>query len=221
MLRLYQSKKSLPRPLKLARSTLGTILRLVLGFLLMSTAGMSPMKQIYRVWTSHEQALAACHGDENTSSDSPFDHAPTPLLYRLTVIEDADLVISDDEPLVAIKFLQSVNWTSGLMLSGGIRRPQRYILAHLRLNTPASRPKPQPPQLARKTVHFQDQRVDVEGVGAIWAMVKVNESAKKTRERMPLDTLDENGEDLTVLHQSKRARTTLQRRRFTLHLQNL
>jgi elongation factor 2 len=43
MLRLYQSKKSLPRPLKLARSTLGTILRLVLGFLPMSTAGMSPM----------------------------------------------------------------------------------------------------------------------------------------------------------------------------------
>jgi hypothetical protein len=50
----------------------------------------------------------------------------------------------------------------------------------------------------------------VEGVGTIGAMVKVNESAKKTRERTSLDTLDENSEDLTVLCWSKRAQTTLQ-----------
>jgi hypothetical protein len=63
------------------------------------------------------------HATEMKILAPPFDHTPTPLLYRLTVIEDADLVISDDEPLVAIKSLQSVNWAaSGLMFSGGLQR---------------------------------------------------------------------------------------------------
>lgn len=58
--------------------------------------------RVFRIWTSHEQALAACHREENTRSDSPLAQPPTPLLYKLTVIDDTKLTISDDKPLVAI-----------------------------------------------------------------------------------------------------------------------
>jgi hypothetical protein len=36
---------------------------------------------ISRIWTSHEQALAACYGENNTSVDAPFDSVPHPELW--------------------------------------------------------------------------------------------------------------------------------------------
>ena len=54
--------------------------------------------RIFRLWTPHEQALAACNGEENTSPDSPLTQAPTPQLYNLAVIDDGDLPLSDDRP---------------------------------------------------------------------------------------------------------------------------
>jgi hypothetical protein len=89
--------------------------------------------RIFRLWTSHEQALAACNGEENTSPDSPLAQAPTPQLYNLAVIDDGDLPLSDGRPLVAIQDLQSVSWSSGLALSGGQRKPRRYTPPHLRV----------------------------------------------------------------------------------------
>ena len=68
--------------------------------------------RVSQVWTAHEQALAACHGESNTSSNSPLAAPPTPLLFGITVVDDNKLVISDDEPLVIIKSIDSVDWTS-------------------------------------------------------------------------------------------------------------
>ena len=72
--------------------------------------------QVYRIWTSHEQALAACHGEEDTSSTSPFCYPPSPLLYRLPVIDTTDIIISNDETLVTIQSPEderdsTVGWT--------------------------------------------------------------------------------------------------------------
>ena len=110
--------------------------------------------RIFRLWTSHEQALAACNGEENTGPNSPLAQAPTPQLYMLAVINDSDLTLSDDRPLVAIQDIQSVNWSSGLALSGGQRKPQRYTPPHLRVILAGPRPKPRPAY--KKTVQFQD-----------------------------------------------------------------
>ena len=82
--------------------------------------------RVSRVWTAHEQALAACHGESNTSSNSPLAAPPTPLLFGITVVDDNELVISDDEPLVVIKSIDLVDWTSRPGLSGGSRKPRRY-----------------------------------------------------------------------------------------------
>jgi hypothetical protein len=68
----------------------------------------------------HEQALAACHGESNTSSNSPLAAPPTSLLYEITVVDDSELVISDDEPLVIIESLDSMDWTGKPGLSGGL-----------------------------------------------------------------------------------------------------
>jgi len=82
--------------------------------------------QVYRIWSPHERALAACHGESNTSSNSPLSEPPTPLLYNLAVVNDNDLVISDEVPLVAIKSPQPVNWMVSPGLAGGLRKPRRY-----------------------------------------------------------------------------------------------
>jgi hypothetical protein len=110
--------------------------------------------RIFRLWTSHELALAACNGEENTSPDSPLDQAPTPELYKLAVIDDGDLTLSDGRPLVAIRNLQSVNWSSGPALSGGRRKPRRYTPPHLRVIPAGPRPKPRPAY--KKAVRFED-----------------------------------------------------------------
>lgn len=75
------------------------------------------------IWTPPEQALAACHGEENTSCNSHLALPPTPLLYKLAVIEDNNLILADDEPLVAIQVFESMNWTCGSALFGGLQKP--------------------------------------------------------------------------------------------------
>jgi len=111
--------------------------------------------QVFRIWTAHEQALAACHGEENTMSDSPLVQPPTPLLYRLTVINDAKLTISHDEPRVAIRSPQSVNPASGPALSGGPRKPRRYTPPLLPLTATGPRQNPRPTSTFKKSVHFR------------------------------------------------------------------
>ena len=137
------------------------------------------VKQNWIFWlrTSHEQALTACNGEENTSPNSPLAQVPTPQLYNFTVIDDGDLPLSNDRPLVAIQHLQSMSWTSGLALSGRQRKPWHYMLPHLHVILAGPCPKPQPAY--KRAVRFQD-------------------------------TLNENGEEITQLHQSKRAQMAVQ-----------
>jgi hypothetical protein len=97
--------------------------------------------RVHRIWTSHEQALAACHGEEDSSSTSPLRYTPSPLLYRLSVINDTDIIISNDEILVAIQSPEAVDWTSGTALSGGPRKPWRYTPPHIQPTVPPLRPK--------------------------------------------------------------------------------
>jgi hypothetical protein len=172
-------------------------------------------KRIYRIWTSHEQALAACHGEEDTSPGAPLGYTPHPSLYRLAVINDADLIIPDDEVLVAIRSPHS--WMSGLaLLPNGPRNPRRYTPPHLRLTTDKPRPKPRP--VHKKIVHFKDQPSeascsDGEVMGTGQGIDRVTEAsledrrcAKKTRVRIPLGTVIENSDEVRVLRRSKRAR---------------
>jgi hypothetical protein len=87
--------------------------------------------RISRIWTLHEQALAACHGESDTSRNAPLVPPPTPLVYDLTVVNDSELMISDDEPLVTIESSEPIDWTSNPGLSGGSRKPRRYTPPHL------------------------------------------------------------------------------------------
>jgi hypothetical protein len=176
-------------------------------------------KRVYRIWTSHELALAACHGEENTSPDSFLGYAPAPSLFKLAVINDTDIVIPDDETFVAIRSPESINWTSGMALSGGLRKPRRYTPPHLRLTAP--RPQPQPRPAYTKIVHFENQSAEASGrTGRVMAEERVvrggadvagasstnHQSGKKTRARIPLGIVVENSEEITQLRRSKRAR---------------
>ena len=105
--------------------------------------------RIHRIWTPHEQALAACHGESNTSSNFPLVAPPTPLLYGIAVVHDNELEISDEEPFVTIESPESVHWTSSAGLSGGPRKPRHYRPPHLHTIPAGPRPKPRP--VYRKT----------------------------------------------------------------------
>jgi hypothetical protein len=111
--------------------------------------------QVSRVWTSHEQALAACHGEDDTGPHSKLPQPPTPELYMLPVINDNELDISDDEPLVAIQVPELVTWSNGPALSGGVHKPRRYTPPHLRPKANGPRPKPRPAY--KKAVRFQTE----------------------------------------------------------------
>jgi hypothetical protein len=175
-------------------------------------------KRIHRIWTSHEQALAACHGEEDTSPNSPLGYSPAPSLFKLAVLNDADIIISNDETLVAIQSPESINWTSGMALSGGLRKPRRYTPPHLRLAA-ASQPRPRPRPAYKKIVHFENQSAESSGrtgqviakeqvggrANGAGALLKNNQSGKNSKTRIPLGII-ENGEELAVLRRSKRAR---------------
>jgi hypothetical protein len=117
-------------------------------------------KKISHVWTAHEQALAACHGESDTGSKSPFAAPPTPLVYGIAVANDSGLTISDDEPLVIIESLDSIDWTSRPGLSGGFRKPRRYRPPHLQPNLAGPRPKPRPAYGKRQVRFSLDGAVD-------------------------------------------------------------
>jgi hypothetical protein len=97
---------------------------------------------IARVWTSHELALAAVHGEDNTSRDAIFDTAPNPDLWGIKVVRDAALELAGDHPFVTIK--QPIIWSRRPGLTGGSLKPRRYKPPYLRLSKPGPRPKPRP-----------------------------------------------------------------------------
>jgi hypothetical protein len=99
---------------------------------------------IFWLWASHKQALAVCHGEENTSPDSLLTQVPTQQLYNLAIIDNGDLPLSNDRPLIAIQDLQSMNRSISLALSGSQQKLQHYTPPHLRVIPTVPRPTPQP-----------------------------------------------------------------------------
>jgi len=98
--------------------------------------------QISRIWTSHEQALAACHGEESTGPGDVFDATPSPELWGVRVVRDTTLGLVEDHPFVALK--KPIVWTSRPGLSGGALKPRRYRPPSQQLLKPGPRPKPRP-----------------------------------------------------------------------------
>ena len=98
--------------------------------------------QVSRIWTDHEQALAACFGEDDTSPKAAFLTRPNPLLWGVKVLIDSNLERPRDCPLVAIQ--EPVEWTTSPGLTGGSRKPRHYQPPHLRLLQPGPRPKPRP-----------------------------------------------------------------------------
>jgi hypothetical protein len=175
-------------------------------------------RRISRVWTSHEQALAACHGETNTKPNSLLSQPPMPARYEVLVDNDGEFAISDDEPLVAVESVESVNWTNRPGLSGGVLVPRRYRPPHLRVAPTGPRPKPRPAYKVRFNLpgesaaagcsskgSMEEERVVLDGAGAAGTSADGQENAKEMRKRIPLGTIAENNEEL---RRSKRARTT-------------
>jgi hypothetical protein len=55
--------------------------------------------KISRTWTVHEQALAACHGEDDTSSNAHFNSMPNPHHWEVNVVKvtsNIEVPLSDD-----------------------------------------------------------------------------------------------------------------------------
>jgi len=105
--------------------------------------------QVSRIWTNHEQALAACYGETDTSPSASFSTRPNPLLWDIKVVMDPKLELLHDRPLVAIH--GPVVWTATPGLTGGLLKPRCYKPPHLRLLQPGPWPKPRPAYRRRPT----------------------------------------------------------------------
>ena len=98
--------------------------------------------QVSRVWTSHEQALAACFGEDDTSVNASFLTKPNPFLWKIKVLPDPNPELHQEHAFVTIR--NPIVWTTGPGLTGGTRKPRHYRPPHLRLLEPGPRPKPRP-----------------------------------------------------------------------------
>ena len=97
---------------------------------------------ISRIWTTHEQALAACHGEDDTSATAKFDTQPSPSLWGVKVVQEDSSQLPPDLPLVAVQ--PPVVWTNRPGLIGGTRKPQCYRPPYLHKAPLGPRPKPKP-----------------------------------------------------------------------------
>lgn len=100
------------------------------------------MKQVVRVWMKHEQALAACFGEANTSSNTVFSSVPDPSLWAIKVVNDPQLLVPTLSSLVVLK--TDPAWQNRPGLTGGPHKPRSYKLPHLKLVLTGPRPKPRP-----------------------------------------------------------------------------
>ena len=99
--------------------------------------------RVTRVWTSHEQALAACYGEPDTSPSAHFVTPPNPARWGLKVVHDAELLLPDDLSFIALQ--APIRWTTRPGLYGpGVHKPRRYKPPYLRLANIGVRPKPRP-----------------------------------------------------------------------------
>jgi hypothetical protein len=113
---------------------------------------------VSRIWTTHEQALAACDGQDDTSPIAVFDTPPNPVLWKVKVVQDADLELPQDLPLVTVR--HPVTWTSRPGLTGGARKPRCYRPPYLLNLPPGPRPKPKPVYGRSKTTPAIDTEED-------------------------------------------------------------
>jgi hypothetical protein len=131
--------------------------------------------QITRLWTSHELALAARYGEEDASLDAVFDMTPNPDLWKIKVIRDSTLELTEEHPFVAIK--RPITWTNRPGLTGGSLKPRHYKPPYLRDLALGPRPKPRP---AYGTRFASD---DGTSVGATAATSACQEVRRGTRQR--------------------------------------
>jgi hypothetical protein len=100
--------------------------------------------KVSRIWTTHEQALAACHGEDDTQPNAQFKSNPDPDLWEVKVSRDMQLALSDSEPFVSTHMAEPIVWTNRPGLAGGTRKPRRYRPLYIRLAQPGPRPTPRP-----------------------------------------------------------------------------
>jgi hypothetical protein len=98
--------------------------------------------QISHIWTSHEQALAGCYGEENTSPEAVFGTKPMPNLWKVKITKDTTLELAEDCPFVAIS--QLITWMSRSGLTGRLCKPWQYRPPYLRMLELGPWPKPKP-----------------------------------------------------------------------------
>ena len=100
-----------------------------------------------RVWTIHEQALAACHGEDDTSSCPNFNSVPNPDRWEVSVIKvssNMDVPLPNDQPFVCIQMTETVVWSNCPGFTGGTRKLHHYQPLHIRLTPPGPQPKLRP-----------------------------------------------------------------------------
>jgi hypothetical protein len=103
--------------------------------------------RVTRIWTVHEQALAACHGEDDTSSNARFNSIPDPHRWEVNVVKvttDMEVALSDDRPFASIQSPEALAWTNRPGLMGGTRKPRQYRPLHIRFAPLGPRPKPRP-----------------------------------------------------------------------------
>ena len=101
--------------------------------------------RVSRTWTVHEQALAACHSEDDTSSNAHFSSIPDPNCWEVNVVmvmSDIEVPLSDDRPFASIQSPEALVWTNRPGLKGGTCRPCQYQPLHIRLALLGPRPKP-------------------------------------------------------------------------------
>ena len=67
--------------------------------------------RLARIWTPHEQALAACYGEEDTSINAGFTSTPNPSLWKVRIQVDSQVPLDAKKPFVRITGNPFV-WTS-------------------------------------------------------------------------------------------------------------
>lgn len=85
--------------------------------------------RLVRIWTSHEQALAACYGEDDTSINACFMSAPNPSMWKVRTKVDSQVPLAVESPFVRVTG-NPFTWNSRPGLDGGSTRPHSYLPPH-------------------------------------------------------------------------------------------
>lgn len=117
--------------------------------------------KVSRIWTHHEQALAACAGEEDTSAHAEFSvNAALPSVWKVQVIHRSEIPFAHDGPLVSLN-ASSISSSKRPGLTGGDRKPRHYLPPHLR-NSPSTCPRPKPRPIKRTQSTKEDTASDLD-----------------------------------------------------------